>query len=278
MTAYKLFSSTMLLAALFTMTLVTGCKKDDDNNDDNLPKNTDGLVLVAGGYATGSGTFVKLWAHDSLFTGYNKLFVQVLDSVTDNEITDAHVYLAPLMDMGAMTHAAPYENPASEHAVNGLFPCAVVFQMPGITGWTLEIHIHNHDTNKEGDVTLPLMVKTPVQTRAHSITAINDGAALIIAYVGPNKPVVGINDFEITIHKKESMMSYPAQDDYTIEIEPEMPSMGHGSPNNENPVHTTNGHYKGKVNFTMTGDWRINMVIKKNGEVVVDDKYFDVTL
>lgn len=277
MTAHTLFSRAMLLAALFTITLVAGCKKDDDD-DDNLPKNTDGLVLVAAGYATGSGAFIKLWAADSLFTGYNKLFVQALDSATDKEITEAHIYLAPLMDMGTMTHAAPYENPASEYAVNGLFPGAVVFQMPGAMGWTLDIQIHNHDNNLEGHVTLPLVVKDPAQARVHSITALNDGAKLIISYVGPNKPVVGINDFEITIHKRESMMSFPAQDDYTVEIEPEMPSMGHGSPNNENPVHTSNGHYKGKVNFTMTGDWRINMVIKKNGEVVADDKYFDVTL
>jgi len=278
MTAYKLFSRAMLLAILFTMTLVAGCKKDDDDDDNNTTKNTDGLVLVASGYAAGSGTMVKLWATDSLYAGYNHLYVQVLDSVTDDEITDAHVQLSPMMDMGSMIHAAPFENPADEIAVNGLFPCAVVFQMPGDMGWTLDIHIHNHATDKEGDVTLPLMVKSPAQTRVHVFTAANDSAKLIVSYVGPNKPVVGINDYEIAIHKVVSMMSFPAADDYTVEIEPEMPSMGHGSPNNENPMLTENGHYKGKVNFTMTGDWRINMMIKKSGAVADTTKYFDVTL
>jgi hypothetical protein len=278
MTAYKLFSRAMLLAVLFTITLVAGCKKDDDDNDDNLPKNTDGLVLVASGYPAGSGTFVKLWATDSLYAGYNHLYVQVLDSVTDEEITDAHVGLMPMMDMGSMMHSAPYENPASEIAVNGLYPCAVVFQMPGEMGWTLDVAIHNHVNNNEGEVTLPISVKTPAQTRVHVFTAANDSAKLIVSYVGPKKPVVGINDFEIAIHKMASMMSFPAADDYTVEIEPEMPSMGHGSPNNENPVLTENGHYKGKVNFTMTGDWRINMVTKKSGAVADSTKYFDVTL
>ena len=62
------------------------------------------------------------------------------------------------------------------------------------------------------------------------------------------------------------MMTFPAEDNFSITMTPEMPSMGHGSPNNVNPVLTKNGHYKGKVNFTMTGDWRINLVLNKEGK------------
>lgn len=54
--------------------------------------------------------------------------------------------------------------------------------------------------------------------------------------------------------------------------------MGHGSPNNVNPTNSGKGHYKGKVNFTMAGDWRINLDIYKNGAVVDTSLYFDVTL
>jgi hypothetical protein len=53
-----------------------------------------------------------------------------------------------------------------------------------------------------------------------------------------------------------------------------MPSMGHGSPNNINPLHIKNGHYKGKVNFTMTGDWRINLVLNKDGKT--SSTFFDL--
>jgi hypothetical protein len=62
----------------------------------------------------------------------------------------------------------------------------------------------------------------------------------------------------------------------TVEITPEMPSMGHGSPNNVNPVHTGNGHYKGTVNFTMTGDWRIHLKLTRNGRLISDKAYFDI--
>jgi hypothetical protein len=74
------------------------------------------------------------------------------------------------------------------------------------------------------------------------------------------------------------MMSFPPAEDLTIEIEPEMPSMDHGSPNNVHPVHFADGHYVGKVNFTMTGWWRIHMVIKKDGELLTDEAYMDITL
>ncbi|MDZ7648356.1 MAG: FixH family protein [Cytophagales bacterium] len=52
-----------------------------------------------------------------------------------------------------------------------------------------------------------------------------------------------------------------------------MPSMGHGSPNNVNPTHSSKGSYKGKVNFTMTGDWRLNLNISQ-GEAVLKDLLF----
>lgn len=73
------------------------------------------------------------------------------------------------------------------------------------------------------------------------------------------------------------MMSFPAITDYEVEINPEMPSMGHGSPNNVNPVHTAKGHYTGKVNFTMTGLWRVHIKLKKNGSVISESAYFDIT-
>jgi len=71
-------------------------------------------------------------------------------------------------------------------------------------------------------------------------------------------------------------MSFPCCNDLTVEITPEMPSMGHGSPNNVNPVSIGNGHYLGTVNFTMTGAWRINMIFKKNGRMLGSRNYFDV--
>ena len=63
-------------------------------------------------------------------------------------------------------------------------------------------------------------------------------------------------------------------DDLTLEITPEMPTMGHGSPGNVNPTPQGNGHYLGTVNFTMAGPWTVTVVAKR-GETVLGETVFE---
>ena len=56
-----------------------------------------------------------------------------------------------------------------------------------------------------------------------------------------------------------------------------MPSMDHGSPNNEDPIHVGKGHYKGKANFTMTGEWRLQLELTTESSVL-ENKYFDIVV
>jgi hypothetical protein len=261
-----------LMSAIFS-----GCNEDDDILPD--PSNTDGLVMIETGYTDAGSMKVTLYSVDSLYSRYTNLFVEVRDSATDAIIEDGHVEIMPMMQMPTMMHSAPFENPSSSDAVNGLFPCAVVFQMPGEMGWSLMVHVHEHANGGEGEVTFPLVVKNPESTRTKVVIPVNDPMSrLIISYVEPLDPKVGVNDFEITLHSRETMMSFPGIENYTVEIVPEMPSMGHGSPNNVDPTHSTDGHYKGQVNFTMTGFWRINLNIMDGSTVLDSTSYFEVTL
>ena len=82
-----------------------------------------------------------------------------------------------------------------------------------------------------------------------------------------------MNPFEITVHVKESMMSFPPVKDLTVNMTPSMPSMGHGSPNNVDPVHLVDGHYKGEVNFTMTGDWRIDLILNQGSNKLAETQF-----
>ena len=267
----------ILKGILFSFLIIFASCNDDDNPIS--PNPTDGLIKISEAYATGAKMKVQLWSKNDLFVGYNNLFIAVLDSVKETYVTDAHIHLEPMMDMGMMQHSSPYENPSSTLAENNLFPCSAVFLMPSSGGsWMLNVEVHNHTTNIEGMASLPIIVNNITPSVMKSTIALNDSSKLFISYLKPTKLNVGINDFEITIHKRSSMMEFPAVTNYSIVITPEMPSMGHGSPNNVNPVHSANGHYKGKVNFTMTGDWRINLDIYKNDAVVDTTLFFDVTL
>lgn len=255
-------------------TLFSGCKKEHTHPDPD----TNDLILIGTAYTDAGSMLVNLYSADSLYVQYTKLYIEVRDSATNDLVDDAHVELSPTMNMGMMTHATPFENPASTDAVDGLFPCAVVFIMPGDMGWELDVHVHNHHSGVEGEANFPLVVKTPTPTRTVTVTPLNGDEDLVISYVLPTEPIVGINDFELTLHYTESMMSFPARTDYTVSIEPEMPSMGHGSPNNVDPTHVADGHYEGQVNFSMTGLWRINLTIMDGTEVVDSTSYFEVTL
>ncbi|MBE2228575.1 MAG: FixH family protein [Ignavibacteria bacterium] len=266
-------------ALLIVFTLYfTGCSEDSvlNNNGGNNDPNLSGLMKIDSSYATGSGAIVALYASDSLKTGYNKLYVVLYDSASGTLITDAHVSLMPEMDMGMMVHSAPYENPAGETAIEGKYPGAVVFIMPStaMMPWTLNVMVHNHSASgePEGTATFNLVVSDN-PTKFKSIMT-GDSTRLYLSYIQPKNPIVGINDFEFSLHKRETMMSFPADSSYTCTIYPWMPSMGHGSPNNVDPVHVGMGHYNGDVNFTMTGDWQIKVYLHKNGQT--DSTYFDL--
>ncbi len=263
----------LLFAILILILSISSCKKDDTEKSPVV-----NLTKITEGYAAGAGTKVELYTTQSVINaGYTKFYIALYDSVTGKRVEDAHIKLTPMMDMGTMMHSSPYENPESEQAVNHLFPCSVTFIMSSAGGsWTLKIEVHNHLNNKEGFLTIPLTVNEPVKSRQKSFTASHNGVKYFISLIEPSKPKTGINDFEIAIYKKASMMSWPADSSLSVSITPEMPTMGHGSPNNVNPVHTGKGHYKGKVNFTMTGLWRINLDFMSGAAVADTTQYFDV--
>jgi len=270
-----------LVFILLVITVFFACKKGNDP----VPINPlDGLTKLKDGYVTGASAKIEIWGPKNFYVGYNKLFVVLYDSLNlQTRLTDAHITFLPLMTMGMgatlVQHASPVENP-DEMAVDGVFPGAVVFVMPtSMSGaWKLGVGVHNHKINKEGEADFDITVDNPATSVLSVFTSQSaDSTKLVLSLVKPTSPVVGMNDIEFTIHRKATMMDWPSDDSYTMEITPTMPSMGHGSPNNVNPVNTTMGHYKGKVNFTMTGEWRVDVLVKKDGAIISKNAYFNIT-
>jgi hypothetical protein len=265
----------LYILLFLSFTFYISCSKENNQPE---PDPTAGLTKVAEGYAPGASVKVALYSKESsVTTGYTKFYIALYDSVSANRVDDAHITLTPMMDMGTMMHSAPYENPASEEAINHLFPCSVTFIMSSMGGtWTLKINVDNHMNGKEGFITIPITVNEPAKSKQKSFTAQHNGAKYFISLIEPSSPKVGINDMEIAIYKKASMMSWPADSSLSVVLTPEMPTMGHGSPNNVNPTHTGIGHYKGKVNFTMTGFWRLNLDFMSGTAVADTTQFFDV--
>lgn len=268
-----------LYAFVFLLAILTACKKDVDNKNITDPK--EGLQKISEAYAPGVSTKIELWAKSSLTTGYNQLFVALYDSVSNQTVTKAEVRVLPVMDMEMngmhMSHSTPSVQPESDRAENTLFPFAAVFTMPGNIDqnkWSLELTIKRDGQNKTGTARLAAEVGPSSPERVKMLTTA-EGDKLVVAYFFTINPKIGINELEMIIYRQQDKMSFLPADNYLLTITPEMPAMGHGSPNNVNPVYTKNGYYKGKVNFTMTGDWRINLELAKAGQK--NTTFFDLT-
>jgi hypothetical protein len=265
----------VLFSILVAVLIIVACKKKDDDSD-NM-KNSDEFEIILSVVSYDNNFSVVLLANDTLAEGYNRVYFDVTDNITDEPVTDANISLLPVMNMTTMQHAAPVENPAGVVNEYGYFEGAVVFIMPSNPdeGWVLDVVIQSATKTDTAHVVIP-EVKAMDEPRIIRVMAPEDSTRYFISLVEPSSPAVGINQFEVTVHYRNNMMSFPPSSDVILEIEPEMPSMDHGSPNNEHPVHTTNGHYLGKVNFTMTGWWRVHLTMKKEGTVIADDLHFDI--
>jgi len=269
-------NSTILkcITVFFISTLILSC-----NNDE--PVVTNNYIKISEAVSTNSSFKVEMFSKDSLFMGYNKLYFKITDNSTDKVIDQATLALHPLMDMITSKHACPVENPSNILSTEGYYQGAINFSMPGIDSWTIGVDITANGKTETSTLKLTKVIAvTPVRKIVVIDSVLNAGVLTQTKYpislVVPSSWKVGINPFEITVNMMQDMMNFPACSDLTVEITPEMPSMGHGSPNNINPVYATNGHYIGSVNFTMTGDWRIHLTLKKGDRVISNKAYFDI--
>ncbi|MEQ8925240.1 MAG: FixH family protein [Fulvivirga sp.] len=219
---------------------------------------------------TDNGITITLFAQETLFVGYNRITAKIEDK--DGNLLNSTASVMPMMDMMTMQHAAPIELSATDAVKNGSFEFNVVFVMPSgeMGSWSLDFIIN------ETEIKVPVTVVQPEYARLTSfVSQMDETTKYFVAYIQPEAPQVGQNDLEIAIFKKQSMMEWPPVDGLTLELEPWMVSMDHGSPNNIAPVSIGDGHYQGKVNFTMTGDWQIRLKVMENGQLC-GEPYFDI--
>jgi YtkA-like len=278
--------SKIQIASLILMTVLVsfGCKKEETkpapNPAPNTPAPTENLIKIGETYISGAGAKALVYSKKAFETGYNEVYVALYDSIDGSRLSKGHFDVLPMMDMGMLQHSCPVENSEDTMTTNGYFKSVVYFSMTGTAlQWKLNFNFHNHKNERHGEGSLGVEVKASSPSKFKTTTlSLDSNKVLFLSLLEPSKPVVGINDFEIVLHHKRSGMDYAQVNDYTIEIEPNMPSMGHGSPNNINPVHQAEGHYKGKVNYTMTGLWQVKLKLYKSGVLISDDQYFEMTL
>lgn len=255
---------------LFGAVAFTSCKKKEVEPTTTVTPTTTAQNVKIATETTTSGVIVDLYAAQAALTdGYNPLFVKITD-VNGAVNNAAVVSFNPMMDMGTMMHTTPTEQPVY-NATTEMYEGVISFVMPTNAGgaWTLNVNVDGEA------VAIPLTIN-PSPTKIIGIYTGTDTKKYVVSLVVPDQWEVGMNDVEILIHERASMMSFPALDNIDVVMTPEMISMGHGSPNNVSPVSIGNGHYKGQVNYTMTGDWRLHFQLSIAGTVVHSDAFLDI--
>ena len=273
---FKTIFTPLLAIALFA----TSCKKEETNPGTPVDDPLSEYVLISETSAATLDCTVKVYAQEALFVGYNYILVQVKDNATGEILDNPNMMFMPVMEMNSgMMHACPLEQPTYNTSLQ-VMEGTITFVMPsmGQGKWNLGLKLKN-TAGTEEDINIDVDVMQKAESQLFSFVSTHDpNQNVFVALVNPRMPQIGINDFEVVAYERQSMMSWPALEMLNIEIDPEMPTMGHGSPNNVNPIDMGEGHYLGKVNFTMSGFWRVNMkFMTATNEMMKDDKYFDIT-
>ena len=242
-----------------------------------------------------------VWAYSktgSLHNGYNDLYFVVTKKKTGNYVKDFNITnVTPIMNMVKMNmfHSTPVS------------PAVEIFDDTRKAikhGWVSFLM----NTSEAGtwafsyDIAV-LGSKASVTDKAIVVNAIPDGQEWLknfkvgdntyyLSLVNPIDWKTGENVIQAYISKKSAPITTPyalASETFTVEIDPRMPDMGnHTSPGNKALTKQADGSYKGIINLTMTGLWRIHLTVKDaQGNIVAggDDQkdgfsslYWDVTL
>jgi hypothetical protein len=218
--------------------------------------------------ATTDGLEVELLSAKPLAVGYQRVFYRVKNAGAP--VLKATIVQHPLMTMPDKSHGCPKTDPSGQADADGLFGADLIFQMASMGGtWAITV-----DVTPDGGAmkTVPLgTIDVGATTWATKIIVGTgmDAAKYVVSLYFPAAPKVGLNDYQVTVHKiSADMMTFDPVADATIKGTPEMPSMGHGSTGNVDPAHTTGAFYIGKVNLSMPGDWRLTLEVTLAGAVI----------
>ncbi|GAA4895101.1 hypothetical protein GCM10023311_19770 [Flaviramulus aquimarinus] len=253
-----------LCFALFTVSCST-----DDNNDTPITNDVEGLLKVQD--IVNSTHTIELFNTIGNFkTGYNNVIIRIKDNTTNNYIKNATLSWIPMMQMPSMQHSCPKSEITKTEGKETIYEGFVIYQMTNLDGygWSLTVNyaIDGSDYTASDDVVV-------LQSEKHNTISFkgSDDNQYIIALIAPNDPKIAINNLKLGLFKMENMMTFPVVEDYTIALDPRMPSMGnHSSPNNTDLSYNNEDQmYYGDLSLTMTGYWVLNLkLINTLNEVI----------
>ncbi len=266
----------LALAALMGSLMLSACLFDEEKSSKVTETPTDVTAVWQDTLVTEGGQKWVLSSPDTLRQGYWRLNLCGTDA-KGAPLVGLKPELNSWMVMSTKSHSSPIDSAQATDS-QGCTQAAVVWTMPSVDSngsaisgmmggtWSLGLKV-GADSARVDQLPVRPVALSPIAMFADP----GDTAKrLIIALVQPRKPKVGLQDLEFAVYRRQSMSVFSAAPDVELTFEPEMPSMGHGSPGNVQAVAQDSlpaGHRLGKVNFTMTGDWRLHLRVTSQTKV-----------
>lgn len=227
---------------------------------------------VSLGTATAGTYTVELLADKALGTGGNAVYAKVTVTATGAAVSNAGMTIKPMMDMVTMQHSCPVTGPFEYDPTNALYDTGVVFQMAGT--WTATVTL----TPSGGSpLTASFATLTVIDTGSAKSFTVGSGTMAVKYVLSMNfvsAPVVGLNPIAVGLYATTDMgMNFTPVDDASFVLDPQMPSMGHGSPGSVNPTLVADGVYSGKLSFSMPGAWETTVTVNRGGATLAAPRF-----
>lgn len=249
-----------LLLFFIANSLILSCSSDDDNVSNPIQNETENLNLVQ--VITNDQHSIALYTKTGKLTeGFNRIYMQIKDQNNDL-VSNVNLNWKPTMVMESMHHGAPHSNISKSQGTQTLYEGFIIFQMASHADeyWELEFEYSINGISYE--MSSEINVLAAAHRRVMSFAG-NDGENYIVALIEPSEPQAAINDMTAAIYTMNAMHDYSIVNQYKLKIDPRMPSMGnHGSPNNQDLTQGSDQFYHGKLSLTMTGYWKINLILE----------------
>ena len=202
-----------------------------------------------------------------LYVGYNEIGFKVYSNNVELK-TGFFKYTPVMFHTSGPGHATPVQNQFNYDNSKGMFTGYVCYSMLSDTTsfWFADYNYNNefHFKKKQFNVVLGIGNQMRIWYNTYDSLLYN------LTLITPKDPVVGLNDFKVILHTTADQTSYSEVSNARMYIRPWMPTHGHGSSSNVNPVFTSYGKYEGKANFTMPGQWYVFDSIIVNNQTITN--------
>lgn len=235
-----------------------------------------------------SGTFkISIEAlNGAFYKGYNELHLKIINTQTNQNVSTSEVTFLPIKSSadGSKT-SCPHEYKLQYDNSNKYFAGYSVFTSESETADSWKLYMSFTADNQKHELSKDILVAKQSNKNLNMTTFTGkDDEQYVIALVAPQKPTVSENKLVAGIYKYNkpvnaagtfpdpSQFSYSEVSGYTLKLDPRMPepSMGnHSSPNNQDLTQQNDGLYHGVVNYTMTGNWTLNLIMMNQNGLIL---------